>query len=84
MAIKGVTPVKRASGQLPHPYATAGFDRTSDYGAGGYRSGQATPQPQMSTVPITQGASGGIGNGELKEDEPRGFSIGRLLKCQCG
>ena len=90
MAIKGVaSPMsKRQSGLPAHPYATggpSGFDRAESdgFGGGGYRSGQAAPQPQMSS----SAPQGGIGlsNDDYQDDEPpRAFSLIRFLTCRCG
>lgn len=94
MAIKGVLPAggaggKRGSGQQTHPYASAGgqagYDRgDSEYGAGGYRSGQATPAAGMSTTGA-QAHGAGVTNGDYHEEEQKGgFSLIKLLTCRCG
>ncbi|KAI5476243.1 hypothetical protein MNV49_007943 [Pseudohyphozyma bogoriensis] len=89
MAVKGVpAPGQRSSGQA-HPYASntpTGYDRNNDseYGGGGYRSGQATPQPPMTTSGAPQ-AHAGVGNGDYHDnDPPQGFSLIKFLTCRCG
>ncbi|KAM0754006.1 kinase-like protein [Meredithblackwellia eburnea MCA 4105] len=66
--------------------AVKGYDRNndSDYGGGGYRSGQATPQPPMTTTTGgVQNHGVGVSNGDYQEEQ-RGFSLVRLLTCRCG
>lgn len=90
MAVKGaaVGGKRLSGGGQQHPYASAQgtYDQRggSDFGGGGYRSGQATPAAGMSTTGGQTQTNQGNGDYQDEGAPKGGFSLMRLLTCRCG